>query len=185
MSITLADCFSSGAVKYRAGTWGGTKIEEEKSEPRTMACFLSSAKQEIKLFCLLYGDEHKRERQAALKHFKKFHEEKPDLFTAIMLVRTWNRMWAEYGEAVREGIRALLQILPEGASRDALITLALSHYKGSKRRIWRWPNVFSFTSSRGFWMGRIPPELEEDLEQTRIRGQKPTMPYPTPRRYPR
>ena len=82
-------------------------------------------------------------------------------------------MWAEYGEAIREGIRSLLRILPEGANRDALITLALSPYKGSKRRIWRWPNVFSFASSRGFWLGRVLPEVEEDLEQTRIRGAKP------------
>ena len=70
-----------------------------------------------------------------------------------MVVRTWNRMWAEYGEAVREGIRALLRILPEGEGRDALITLALRPYKGSKSRIWRWPDVFSFTSSRCFWLG--------------------------------
>ena len=174
--VALADCFPLDAAKYRAGTCGGAKMEEKKSDPHTMSCFVSSAKQEIKLFCLLYGEEHKRERKAALRQFKQLREEKPDLFTANMLVRTWNRMWAEYGESVREGIRALLRILPEGAGRGALITLALSPYKGSKRRIWRWPNVFSFTSSRGFWLGRVLPEVEEDLEQTRIRGTKPTLP---------
>ena len=82
-------------------------------------------------------------------------------------------MWAEYCEAIREGVRALLRTIQEGASSDALIALALSPYKGSHRRIWRWPNVFSFTSPCGFWMGRVLPEIEEDSEQTRIRGAKP------------
>ena len=150
VSITIADCFSSEAVKYRTGTWDGSKLEEKKSEPHTMSCFISSEKQEAKLFCLLYGSEHKKGRTSALKHFEESHGEKPGLFTVTLLVEIWNRTWAEYGEAVREGIRALLRILPEGAGRDALVTLALSPYKGSRRRIWRRPNVFSFPPSRGF-----------------------------------
>ena len=81
-------------------------------------------------------------------------------------------MWAEFGEAVREGVRALLRILPEGANREAIIALALSPYKKSSQRIWRWPGVFNFESSRGMWRGGILPELEEDLEQSRIRGAK-------------
>ena len=174
-SITLADCFAVDAVKYRAGTWDGTRLEEKKSEPHTMSCFISSAKQQIKLFCLLYGEEHREERKNALKKFQKLHEEKPDLFTVAFLVKTWNRMWAEFGEAVREGVRALLRILPEGANREALITLALSPYKRSSKRIWRWPDVFNFESSRGMWCGRILPELEEDLEQSRIKGTRQTL----------
>ena len=63
VSIILADCFAVDAVKYKAGTWDGTKLEEKKSEPHTMSRFSSSAKQQIKLFCLLYGDEHKEERE--------------------------------------------------------------------------------------------------------------------------
>ena len=59
VSITLADCFAVDVVKYRAGTWDGTRLEGEKSEPRTMSCFISSAKRQIKLRCLLYGEEHR------------------------------------------------------------------------------------------------------------------------------
>ena len=149
MTITLADCFALDAVKYRAGTWDGTKLEEKKSEPHTMSCFATSAKQQIKLFGLFYGREHKKERLKALKIIIRLHDEKPDLFTVGFLVKTWNRMWAEYGEAIREGIRSLLRILPEGADRNSLVTLALSPYKGSKKRIWRRPNIFDLSSSSG------------------------------------
>ena len=56
VSITLPDCFALDAVKYKGCTWDGTKLEGKKSEPHTASCFVTSAKQQIKLFFLLYGD---------------------------------------------------------------------------------------------------------------------------------
>ena len=86
------------------------------------------------------------------------------------MVDAWNRLWFEYGEAIREGVRSLMRILPEGANREAMISLALSPYGKHGKRVWRWPDVFSFTSKRGMRLGRLLPETEEKLELTRIGG---------------
>ena len=64
----------------------------------------------------------------------------------------------------------MIRMLPEGANRDAFVSLALSPCRHSGGRIWRWPNVFSSKSSNGMWQGRILPELEEQLESSRISG---------------
>ena len=122
------------------------------------------------IFAILYGEEHKHERLVAIKYLKKFHGEKPELYTVSYAVEAWNRLWFEYGEAVRGGIRSLMRIPPEGASREALVSLALSPYGKSGKRVWRWPDVFSFTSRRGMWLGRLLPETEEKLELSRIGG---------------
>merc|ERR1712112_331320 len=100
----------------------------------------------------------------------KLHEKKPELFTVSFLVTCWNRLRFEYTESVREGVRTLLRMLPDGASRDAFIALALAPHKTTRKRIWRWPNIFSFGSRSGLWRGRILPELEEQLESARITG---------------
>ena len=86
------------------------------------------------------------------------------------LVESWNRICYEYTEAVREGVRVILRALPEGCTRDAFTAYALSPYRNSTKRMWRWPNVFSFTAKDGMWIGRILPEVEEQLETTRIAG---------------
>ena len=86
------------------------------------------------------------------------------------LVGAWNRLCYEYTEAVREGVRTLIRLLPEGATRDSFVALALSPHRGSGKRLWRWPNVFSFSASSGYWRGRLLPEIEEQLETARIMG---------------
>ena len=49
VSVTLADCFALDAVKYKSVTWGGAKLGDRKSEPRTISCLGSPGKQ-IELF---------------------------------------------------------------------------------------------------------------------------------------
>ena len=124
----------------------------------------------MKLFCLLYGEEHREERSNALKHLRKFHDEKPELPTVHFIVEAWDRMWFGYSEAVRGGIRSLLRILPDGSNKEALVSLALSPYGKTGKRVWRWPDVFSFRSRRGMRIGRLLPELGEKLELSRITG---------------
>ena len=172
MIITPSDSFASGAVKYKDGTCDGAKLADKKSEPRTMSCFVTSAEQQIKLFHHLYGNGRKKGRIGTIMKFVKLREAKPVLFAVNFIVSTWNRIRAEFGDAVREGVRALLRVIPEGANSDALATLALSPQKRSQHRIWRWPNVISFSSSLGMWQCRILPELEGDSDHARIRSAK-------------
>ena len=170
VSVTLADCFPLDSVRYKGYTWDGSKLEAKGKEPHTLGYFLAAAKQQVRLFPLLYGEERKGERLLALKYLKKFHEEKPELYTVHYVVEAWNRLWFEYGESVRGGIRSLMRILPEGANREALVSLALSPYGKHGKRVWRWPDVFSFSSKRGMWFGKLLPETEEKLEMSRIGG---------------
>ena len=64
----------------------------------------------------------------------------------------------------------MVRMLPGGANRDTFVSLALSHCRNIQKRIRRRPNVFSFAAPNGLWRGRILPELEEQLESTRIAG---------------
>ena len=61
-------------------------------------------------------------------------------------------------------------MLPEGAGRDSLVILALCTRKRANKRVWRWPDIFSFESKSGMRRGRILPELEDQLESARISG---------------
>ena len=82
-------------------------------------------------------------------------------------------MCFEYSEVVRDGVRTLIRMLTDGASRDALIALPLSPYKKTNSRMRRLPNIFSFSAKDGLWKGRILPELNEQLETSRIIGSSP------------
>ena len=121
-------------------------------------------------FSLLYGKEHSKERKHALGKLVWFHDQRPELPTVNFLVDAWNRACYEYTETVREGVRTLLRLLPDGATRDSFVALALGPYRGASKRLWRWPNVFSFSASTGMWRGRLLPEVEERLESSRILG---------------
>ena len=128
VSIATADCFPLGGAKYKGYVCDGEKLEEKGKEPHTLGYFASAAKQQVRLFCLLYGEEHRDGRLDALKHLRKSHDEKPELPTAHFIVESWNRVWFEFCGSVREGIRSLLRILPDGVNREALVALALSPY---------------------------------------------------------
>ena len=149
---------------------GGEKIEPAGKEPQKMNCFINAVKQNTRFFRLLYGFDHGKERKGALRKLRRFHGRKPDLSTVAFLVNTWGRMCFEYTETIRGGVRTTMRILPEGATREAFAALAMSPYRNSSKRLWRWPNVFSFSAANGMWKGRIIPEVEEHLEATRIQG---------------
>ena len=134
ITVTLGDCIAMDASRYRPHRWDGEKIEPANKEPQTMACFIGAAKHQIKLFCLLYGEEHKRERKKALKHLIWLRDQKPELPTVTFLVESWNRICYEYTEAVREGVRVILRALTEGGTRDSFSPYALSPYRNSTKR---------------------------------------------------
>ena len=70
-----------------------------------------------------------------MKELQTLYERKPELFTVQFLVNCWNRMWFEHTEAVRDGVRTLIRMLPDGANKDALAMLALSPYQKTQQRI--------------------------------------------------
>ena len=151
-------------------TYGADRISRPKEKNHAIGYFLSAAKQQVELFCLLYGDEHREGGLTALRHIRKFHDENPELLTIHFIVDSWNRLWFGYSESVRGGIRSSMRILPDSSNPEALASLALSPYGKSGKRVWRWPDVFSSRPRRGMWLGRLLPELEEKLELSRIGG---------------
>ena len=58
----------------------------------------------------------------------------------------------------------------DGTTRESFGALAVSPYRDSGKRLWRWPNVFSVTASNGMWRDGILPEVEEQFETSRIMG---------------
>ena len=170
IAITIADCIAIDSTRYRAHRWDGEKIEPAGKEPHTTTCFANAVKKHIRLFSLLYGNEHARERKRALEKLMWPHDQKHELFAVSLLVISWNRIRYEYIDAIRGGVRAMIRLLPEGATRGSFVSFALSPYRDSGKRLWRRPNVFSLTASNGMWWGRISPEVGEQLGTSRILG---------------
>ena len=114
-----------------------------------MAFFVSSAKQNIIVFGMLFGMAHSRERKRALKNLIWFHYQKPELFTANCLLGRWSKLRYEYTDAAREGVRNMIRMLPDGSNRGTFATLALGPCHNSKKSIRRWHNVFAFSAPDG------------------------------------
>ena len=156
ISITLGDCFALGSAKYKNTRCDGEKLETPGKDPHTMACFISSAKQQIRLSCVICGTEHAGGRKRALETLNDFHEKNPELPTVSFILTCWNSMRREYTDAIREGVTALIRHLPDGANRDAFISLSLSPHKSNNHRLRRRPSAFSFSSRSGVRKRRIP-----------------------------
>ena len=174
----LADCIALDIARYKSYAWGGAEIETPKREPETTTCPISPANQNILLFAILYGVEHKREMRQDLEKLIWRRERKPALFTAHFPVVRWNRLCYEYTETVREGVRTMIRLLPDGANRAAFVFSALSPFKNSRKRLWRRPDVLPFSPSSGMRRGSILPEIDERLESDRTNGSAFLRPAP-------
>ena len=130
ITITLARCIALDSTRYRAHRWGGEKIEAAGKEQKTMTCFINAAEQHIRIFCLLYGLEHAKERKRALKKPIWFHDQKPELFTVSFLVISRNRIFYEYTDAIREAVRTMIRLLSEGTARESIGRISVEPISG-------------------------------------------------------
>ena len=135
-----------------------------------MSFFLPSAKLQIILFSTLYGSEQSDESNKAIGELIWFRDKRPGLPAVSFLAGRRNRICYEYTEAERAGVRPTMRMLPGWANRDTMESLSHSPYRHSRKRLWRWPNVFSVSAANGMWMGRILPELYGQQESSRISG---------------
>ena len=63
ISVCLSGCIALDSSRYKTHRWGGEKIEPIGKNPHSTGCFVSTAKQHIRLFCFFYGHEHGKERE--------------------------------------------------------------------------------------------------------------------------
>lgn len=98
-----------------------------------------------------------------------FRDRKPESHTVQFPAVRWDRLRYEYAEIIREGVRAAIRLLHDGATRDAFASLALTLSGMHAKDSGDWP-MFSFSPAIGMWRGMILPEIEEQLESARISG---------------
>ena len=114
--ICHGGCIALDSSMCRALRRGGEKIEHTKKEPRTVSRIIAAAIQHIPLYCLLFAQEHQRDREKDLGKLIWLHGQKHELFFDDPLVACWGRMCYEYTEAMREDVRTMTRMLPEGAA---------------------------------------------------------------------
>ena len=78
-----------------------------------MTCFANAVKQNIRLFPLLYGNEHACGRERAMGKLIWLHDQRPELFSVEFLVISWSRICYEYTDSIRAGVRTTARLLHE------------------------------------------------------------------------
>ena len=114
-----------------------------------------STKQKIRLYHLLSGGEHVKERRRALSNQRWSRDGRPGSPKRRIFAHLVERLRCEYAEAAREGVRTVDRMYQERDNRDACTAFSSVTYK-----------VISFNSSTDIWRGRIPPDPEGNLETT-------------------
>ena len=131
-----------------------------------------AAKQQIKIFGAIYGEEHIEERTDALAFLEGIRESYEEFFSPSFLMAVWGEMTFEYIMVVTEGIRRMLQALPKGARRDKLKERALTP-RPDGATVWKFPVTFKMTNALGFWKSRIVPRLGRKVERDMLQDAIP------------
>ena len=116
------------------------------------------------IWCLLFGEEYREERENCLYALLDLHDEVPELFTLNFLLTTWEAFSYDYVSKTFDGMRKLGQFCRPSDDIVEIRRLALNRHPDGGI-IWRTPLSFDMNSSRGYWRLNIIPRLEAGVER--------------------
>ena len=164
-ALVLADCAPLTADAYDAFTPDSKKLEPRGKAPVTIDRLSRCAKQQIELFCMCFGEEHRKERVDALEIMVQLHETQPELFTVQFLNQCWGAMNFRYISEVKDGARRMMRMLHDGARKTDLRRRALTPTSTGKV-VWEFPTVWLMDHDTGYWKTMVLPKLEERVSRT-------------------
>ena len=138
------------------------KFDPRKASPDTIARFKEAALNQIMFIRDVYGSQHVSEREDALAFLCDLAEEQPELFPPSFLNDCWERMNADYCDAVFEGVRCIMQVLDVTADRRDFWRVASTPRSKEEGggMLWRYPDTWKMQSEQGYWRRTIIPQLK-------------------------
>ena len=161
-TVFLGDCFTWAQESYDTFAADGEKLEGWGKQPYWLDRFIRAAKQNVELFGLRYGAEHKPGGLGALDVTERLHGSHPDLVTAQTLVRTLDAMNFRYVAEVKEGARRLVRMLPGSVEKVDFLRNALAPMKSGKPLCGP-PSTWLMENESGYWKSCVAPKLEDKV----------------------
>ena len=161
-ALLLGDCAQWTQDSYDLFITDGEKLEARDKQPSGLDRFARAAKQNILIFALRYGNQNKPERSEALSAMETLRDAHPELFTAPMMVQTWEAMnfndISEIKECARRAIRTLADSIGEIDLRRRALTPS-----PSGKPLWGYPSTWLMTNEAGFRQSTVIPKLGEKV----------------------
>ena len=140
------------------------KLGRMLTPPATLHAFTKAVANQINFFGLIYGEEHKNERFAALKFLIEIHEGTPELFSVDFLNHVWEQLNFDFFEKTQEGARRLRQRVGNHAYQTEIRRVGLMSNRDGKT-LWTYPKTFEMESENGYWQRVIAPKMDEAVEK--------------------
>ena len=129
------------------------KYERRKAAPDTVARFKEAAQNQILHVRDVFGTQHVGESETALDFLRTLADEQPELFLPSFLNDCWERMNADYCDAVFEGVRCIMQVLDVAADRRDFWRVASTPRSKEEGggMLWRYPDTWKMDDDQGYW----------------------------------
>ena len=141
-----------------------TKTEKRPPQPTNLEGFLNCVCNQINIWCLMFGEQYRNERETCVESLLGLHYATPELFTVGFLVATWESFLYDFLDGMFEGVRRLGQFCRAPDDIAEIRRLALNRHQDGGL-IWQHPSSFNMTSSKGYWRRDIIPWLEASVEK--------------------
>ena len=116
-SIMLSDFYRHSMEFLESCTHVKGKYGARKPAPDTTALFRETVKNQLLFTRDVFCSQHVGEREKALDFLRTLAEEQPELFPPSFLNDCWDRVNADYCDAIFEGSRCIMQVLDVTANR--------------------------------------------------------------------
>ena len=160
----LSDFGSVSSTVLEDWTLTDEKLERRLTSPNTLHAFSKAVTNQINFFGLIFGNEHRNERFAALKFLIEIHEDTPELFSVDFLNHVWEQLNFDFFEKTQEGARRLRQHVGKHANQTEIRRVGLTSNADGKT-LWTYPKTFEMESEKGYWQRVIVPKMDEAVEK--------------------
>ena len=92
-----------------------TKLEPRPAKPTTLSDWRRHATNEIIAWGLIYGAEHRRERELARDRLEQCHDRDPHQYPFHWLTATWEELWWRWWEELKDTLRSMQVDIGTGA----------------------------------------------------------------------
>ena len=141
-----------------------TKLEPRPPKPPTLAEWHRHVTNEVRAWGLVYGDEHRRERELARDRLERLHERDPYQYPFHWLTATWEELWWRWWEELKDLLRLMqLELGTASLTKDLLSQHALAPTGGGPRL--RLPTTFQLDDPRAYYASVIRPRIDRGLSR--------------------
>ena len=143
-----------------------TKLEPRPAKPSTLSDWRRHTTNEILAWGLIYGAEHRRERELARDRLEQCHDRDPHQYPFHWLTATWEELWWRWWEELKETLRVMQVDIGTGAmTKDLLKHFALSPRGAGLGPRLRLPTTFQLDDPQAYYACVIRPRIDRGMSR--------------------